>query len=314
MQLNYAVFNRLERMISSNPAHPTVHHLPFFPASFPDETLLSRGSRFHILAASASAETTLKVLFGENVSRDKLCAAAPPNLRALARLIPGQPRLRLGELLEKNTFVAFVTSMVTDLDWAYPGPQFAVANICVACAAEDRAEDGVGISYLRRAHQLPGVKACWLHKVILSNRCPCCAQLFFKDGKLVSAPMIDCDCGWNPSMKTTPGKAPAEDVNFARRARTVFEARTNATPTSSLINFFELHLEHSILGRSSKKALPALDLGREIAALLEKQHSSIAISSALAGYLRSGKGRDRWVANLNPDYLAMIARYRENLD
>lgn len=51
-------------------APPQLRKLHFFPASFPDETLFSRISRYHLLTGDRRHDTTFHALFGRVNSLD----------------------------------------------------------------------------------------------------------------------------------------------------------------------------------------------------------------------------------------------------
>ena len=55
------------------------HQLPFFPASLPDETLVSRVSRFHILSGNSTDQLTFRELFDRDTSAVDLIIPANCN-------------------------------------------------------------------------------------------------------------------------------------------------------------------------------------------------------------------------------------------
>jgi hypothetical protein len=112
--------------------------LHFFPASLPDETLLSRLSRYHLLSAAREDEHTFQLLFSESAGQLNFAAAAPTPLRRLANQLPGQSRKNLGELLAFNTFVPLVAPILASLEWQHPDPEFGEANFCQHCAVLDK--------------------------------------------------------------------------------------------------------------------------------------------------------------------------------
>lgn len=96
---------------ASSPTLPQLRKLHFFPASFPDETLFSRVSRYHLLTGDRRHDTTFHALFGRVNSLD-FTELAPPSLSVLASLLPGDPVVQLGNLLVENTFVPFAKPKV----------------------------------------------------------------------------------------------------------------------------------------------------------------------------------------------------------
>jgi hypothetical protein len=78
-----------------------VHQLPFFPASLPDETLISRVSRFHILHGNVTNQLTFRELFDRDTSTVDLIV--PVNLNVLANRLPGIPIENIKNLIRTNT-------------------------------------------------------------------------------------------------------------------------------------------------------------------------------------------------------------------
>lgn len=65
------------------------------------------------------------------------------------------------------------------------------ARVCPQCLAEDF--EKYGEPYLHRAHHLPFVNVCHLHRCVLISRCPTCEQVFQMDSTFVYA-RIACTC------------------------------------------------------------------------------------------------------------------------
>lgn len=139
-------------MSSTEVASSAIRKLHFFPASFPDETLLSRLSRYHLLSAELEDANTFKLLFGEPATNINFNGAAPYGLKILTRQLAGLPRKHLGAILAENSFIALVLPIIAEPDWNYPDPQFAEANLCHLCAAEDCANPVIGVPYIHDAY------------------------------------------------------------------------------------------------------------------------------------------------------------------
>ena len=287
-----------------------VSRLPFFPESFPGETLYGRVSRYHLLSAEPNHEKTFISLFSVPSNEMNFTDAAPFALSALVRRLPGPPHVRLGQLLELNSFVALVMPVLTAPDWEYPDPKFAESNVCLRCAADESAADQ--LPYLHRSHQLPGVKVCWKHGTRLIDTCPRCEEPFRIAGKFCSVPMLPCQCGWKPLALGTSGHDNIRDQEFAKMAHRVFQRRTYETPASRLIQFFQMHIDHSVFQRKSDGRLPSHNLTIGIAEHLERNHSTLEVASAVSRFIRSGKSPSAWIANLNPHVLEMKARHRRD--
>lgn len=293
--------------------HAVTHklsRLPFFPESFTDETLYGRTSRYHLLSAEPNHEKTSLSLFGVSGGELNFTDSAPFALNALARRLPGGPNLRLGQLLESNSFVALVMPVLTAPDWEYPDPKFAESNVCLRCAAEEKASGR--LAYLHRSHQLPGVKACWKHGTRLIDTCPRCETPFRTPGRFCSVPMVPCECGWTPLALGTSGHACIHDQEFAKMAHRVFQRRAYETSASRLIEFFQMHIDHSVFQRKSGERPASHNLTIGIAEHLEKNHSTFEVASAVSRFIRSRKSPNIWIANLNPHVLEMKARHRQD--
>jgi len=293
---------------------PKLRQLTFFPTSFPDETFYSLISRYFQLSTYREDEVAFESLFGAPVSEMDFTGPAPVHLKYLLRQLPGLPRIRLGKTLESNCFVALVLPVITAQDWDFPDPKFAEANICLDCAAEDVANSSIGMAYVHREHQLPGVTACRRHAIKLIEACPQCHKSFRQPEKFLTSPVVECDCGWHASNQSARTRAPEAEVQFAANAHLVFTQRASRMPTSALITFFEMHVDHSALRgrRIGRFRIPApITVG--IAEKLEQQYSTYEIASAVARYIRS---RDNlaWIANIEPNRLRKLSSRRQNSD
>lgn len=179
--------------------------LSFFPASLPDETLLSRVSRYHIIAGNATFTATLKQLFGNPQS--DFSKIVPHCIDDLAARLPGEPSENARALASTNTllplfspFLGKANSGLFDRSSSMHGavsrlPRHVVgqhgdSNFCIQCALEDEHEHGV--AYWRRAHQAPGVAVCWRHRVRLISSCPTCSLPFQRKLRLLEVPWNVC--------------------------------------------------------------------------------------------------------------------------
>ncbi len=77
----------------------------FFPISMPDETLLSRITRYHFLSGNKTEAETFRDLFG--VAPFQL-SIIPKQLENLASRLPGVKENNLAELLAVNTYVSCI--------------------------------------------------------------------------------------------------------------------------------------------------------------------------------------------------------------
>lgn len=286
--------------------------LHFFPASLPDETLFSRLSRYHLLSAEREDEQTIQLLFGVSSNQVNFAAAAPTPLRRLANQLPGQANKNLGDLLAFNSFVPLVAPLLTSMNWNDTDLEFGEVNICHQCANLDKSR--FGIAYFHRAHQLPGVNACFVHGERLIDICPMCSHPFRQSGKFVSAPMVPCRCGWDLEPATQTVNATETELRFAINTQNVFEKRNSALSTSCLIDFFSMHVDQGAFGMQLGQIRSATHLSIGIADLLERSVSTAEVALAVSRLIRAGRAPDCWIANLNPNVLEIKAIMRKTKD
>jgi hypothetical protein len=287
-----------------------VSRLPFFPESFVNESLYGRVSRYHLLSPEPNHDKTSQSLFGVSAQEMDFTGAAHFAIKTLAKRLPGQPRIRLGQLLDLNSYIALVLPVVAEPDWEYPDPKFAESNVCLNCAAEEFTSKR--LPYLVRSHQLPGVSVCWKHGTKLIDTCPHCDEPFRLPGKFCSVPMVPCQCGWRPHVFDSGNHVDVSAQKFAIMAHRVFQRRAYETPASRLVQFFEMHIDHSVFQRKSGDRPPSYNMTIGIAEHLEKHHSTFEVASAVARFIRSGKSPNPWVANLNTHVLDMKTRHRQD--
>lgn len=271
--------------------------LPFFPASFPDETLFSRVSRYHLLTGERKDDTTFKALFeqpGNNVDFTEL---APPSLTVLASLLPGDPMVQLGKILGENTFVPFAVPVIQSSVEEFIGAECGESNACVLCLAEDW--ELVGVSYLRRSHQLPAVTACWQHGAKLIDACPECDHAFRGTGKFLKAPLTLCGCGWHVTYGRDVIRASAAEHEFAIHAHAVLEERIHQTSLAASVRFFQSQIEHSTYkieptGQVNRRLLAGL-----IAQQMAEGRTTTEIAMAAAAMMASSRKVNWWVTSLS---------------
>jgi TniQ len=220
--------------------------LPFFPASFPDETLLSRVSRYHLLTGERKDDITFHTLFGQLGATVDFTELAPPSLTVLASLLPGDPMVQLGNILQENTLVPFVVPVIASSIEESIGSEFGDSKACIRCLDED--EVLVGVQYLHRSHQLPAVTACWKHGIKLIDACPDCEQPFRRPGKFLSVPITRCGCGWCVSDEKNTIDTSKAEHEFAIHAHRVLESRIGQTSLAVLVRFFQSQIEQSKCG------------------------------------------------------------------
>lgn len=239
--------------------------LPFFPPSLPDESLISRVSRYHLMSSNRTDESTFLELFGRKGFA--LGAVVPPHIDILASRLPGQPQENIDILIRENTlfpvFRPFLGRPVKSLPPTTRGsgdteishmPRHVVgmsgdAKLCLSCASEDEKLHGVG--YWRRSHQIPGVTVCWKHKELLLSSCPNCRFPFQHINKLLSAPWNACRCGERlPSVSESKTVDPL-DVAYANYAHDLFQEHMAPVNPEFLMNAYREKIKQRGFARGS---------------------------------------------------------------
>lgn len=286
-------------MNSQAPASPSqAHKISFFPASFPDETLLSRVSRYHLLTGERKDDNTFSALFGQLGTTVDFTELAPPSLTVLASLLPGDPMVQLGNILQENTLVPFAVPVIAPSVEEFIGSEFGDSKACVRCLDEDEAR--VGVSYLHRSHQLPAVTACWKHGTKLIEACPDCEQPFRRPGKFLRAPITPCGCGWCVAYDNKTIDASRAEHEFAIHAHGVLESRVGQTSLAVSVRFFQSQIE-----QSNHRLAPTGKVNRGLLAdLIEQQmaegRTTTEIAMAAAAVMASARKVNWWIAS--PSY------------
>ncbi|MBX8547384.1 TnsD family transposase [Pseudomonas cichorii] len=215
----------------------------FFPPSMPDETLHSRVSRYHFLSGNRTEKDTFSDLFGTTPFSFYIL---PSQLNTLAERLPGDSECNRQELIEANTlFPAYrpfsgiaADSVITSRHTGVArvprreGAAHEKGKVCLSCIQEDMLN--FGHAYLHRAHQLPGVSACWQHGVALSNACPKCSHPFMRGTKLLANFIDDCMCGWNALAPVNVNEAGEAEKSYASFAYELLQLNLPATSWRTL--------------------------------------------------------------------------------
>lgn len=175
--------------------------LPHFPASFPDEHVSSRITRFHIRSGHCASIQTFKRIFDKPPFA--LYHLVIPHLRLLAEKLPGAVESNLAELEKEGTLLPLYQQFNTrdpnspaqsgnrSMKRVVGDP--AATRICVDCLIGDEREHGH--PYLHRSHQIPGTTVCWRHERPLVDHCPACDRPYSMPKELVLTAWNGCECG-----------------------------------------------------------------------------------------------------------------------
>ncbi|MBU5671751.1 TnsD family transposase [Paenibacillus sp. MSJ-6] len=157
-----------------------------FPSLYPDELLYSGIARYHQMSGNTSQKQTVRDLFGKRL----VCATVdlPSHLGSLTRRLGGAYTVE--ELVQRHTLYPYYTTFVSKdkaeeiyclmaegknrgeahVSLGIPASTIKLpANLryCRGCYRDDVKR--YGEPYWHRLHQLPGVLACPIHKMWLSN-------------------------------------------------------------------------------------------------------------------------------------------------
>ena len=75
--------------------------LVFFPPSLPNESLVSRVSRYHLMSGNRTKQSTFMELFGR--TGFMLSGVVPSYIEVLAARLPGEEDTNLATIIQDNT-------------------------------------------------------------------------------------------------------------------------------------------------------------------------------------------------------------------
>jgi len=227
--------------------------VPFFPAGFPDETIGSRVSRYHIRRGRPTMSATYKQLFGRMPF--SLTVLIQPHLENLAEKLPGSSQDNLMELQNNSTLLPLVQQFfgpktATRHADRVPGTPLVelprrivgdsrLTHMCADCLIED--ERDYGWPYIHRTHQIPGVTACWKHSTRLLDCCPSCGCPFAQPDQLILSAWMGCECGYSIADHAHSGQQPASNVEIelSRFAQALLAAAPRRLSIDQLIYLYK---------------------------------------------------------------------------
>lgn len=200
------------------------YSLPFFPLGEPDERFDSRIGRFHVQLGTRAVDTTYRRLFDRGPFY--LGQWLPSRLDRLAQKLPGDPTTNLEALCQQSTLLplfeqfggerfsihAKENSPGENARWVQGDAN--MTQLCPACLVDD--ENECGWPFIHRAHNIPGVIACWKHGTLLHDRCPVCRCPFQPPASLVLAPWLGCTtCHASIVEAALPMQKQASEIEIA---------------------------------------------------------------------------------------------------
>ena len=170
--------------------------LPFFPAPFLDESIISQVTRYHILRGHRTEMLTYDELF--QAPPFSLTYWVPPYMGRLAKKLPGNTDENHSILIRNSTLLPLFQVFGKGVHAGAVVPrrivgESGVTHLCLSCLVENM--DIYGSPYLHRSHQIPGVTACWKHGTRTIERCPFCKCPFEIPKGLIISPWKNCTCG-----------------------------------------------------------------------------------------------------------------------
>lgn len=182
----------------------TTNHLNLFPFSYPDELHASQVSRLHRDSGNAYTAQTYLDVYGTRPFR--ITQWIPAHIAHFARKFSGDYGSNILQIVRENTLYPLLQTfgganlpqgLASDQIDGYLQqlPKRMVGSnrntrLCVSCLQCDMEEHSS--PYLHRAHQAPGVTACWKHKTSLIDACPRCHLPFEPRNDLILAAWAPC--------------------------------------------------------------------------------------------------------------------------
>lgn len=251
--------------------------LPFFPESFPNETLWSRVSRYHLLTGNSGEDTTFRELFGKRLALEQIVPAAA--IQALASKLSGEVKDTTATLVRENTllpaFAPFLGNDGQPIEQEIPvgshydglgrfpkrvvGEYGGVHKLCLSCLREDIAFHGAG--YWHRCHQVPGVRACWKHGESLVSNCPICRRPVSRLRAFLSLPWKPCPCGWAPAGHSRQAAASEAEKRYAEFSQDLILKNIAPIKASQLRDGFIAKLRKSGFAHGERDIAPPCAAG-----------------------------------------------------
>jgi hypothetical protein len=198
--------------------------------------------------------TTYKQLFGKLPF--SLTGLVQPHLAMLVEKLPGSPQANLLELQRDSTLLPLIQQFfgpktaARHADRAPGTPLIELSRringdsrltyLCPQCLIDDERDHGC--PYIHRAHQVPGVTACWKHATRLLDRCPSCACPFAQPNQLILSAWMGCECGYAIADYAHTGKQQAAnvEVEFSRFAQALLASEPRRLSIDQLINIYKM--------------------------------------------------------------------------
>lgn len=224
--------------------------------------MVSRVSRFHILCGNSTDQLTFRELFDRDTSAVDLIV--PANLDVLANCLPSTPTENIKNLIRNNTLFPLFRPFLGRVDRrADLKPNLELgrtlrqivdsindAKLCVTCLHEDTASGPC--AYWHRAHQIPGVTACWRHGTKLISCCPECSYPFQVKNRLLTVPWLPCKrCSMDLTRWTASLSATEKEQRFARYAYDLLSANIPTIEPYCLVTVYERAILDRITVRKS---------------------------------------------------------------
>jgi hypothetical protein len=214
--------------------------------TLPDEALISVVGRFHILSSNRTTSSTYRELF--NCAPFNLSAWIPPHVELLAQRLGGNLVVQTSEILRANTLLPLLI-IFNGISSQPLALQNAVAStpkrsamepvrLCLRCLRQDM--EILGVRYIHRSHQVPGVERCSKHGTALLYKCPFCECLVGRHNELVLTPWRQCACKKYifDALETPAQSEDSFALSYAKFAEELLLAPTSAVPPHTLVECY----------------------------------------------------------------------------
>lgn len=245
----------------------TTNHLNLFPFSYPDELHASQVSRFHRDSGNAHTAQTYLDVYGTRPFR--ITQWIPTHIAQFARKFSGDYGCSTLQILKENTLYPLLQTfgganlpqgLASDQIDGYLRqlPKRMVgskrnARLCISCVQCDLEE--YGSPYLHRAHQAPGVTACWKHKTLLIDACPRCHFPFEPRRDLILAAWAPCPvCGLrleDANKLPTSAGVLAPEIDLAQFTYRILQGAPKGMNRDVLVQVYRKEIERRGLLRGT---------------------------------------------------------------
>lgn len=243
------------------------NYLNLFPFSYPDELHASQVARLHRDSGNAHTAQTYLDVYGTRPFR--ITQWIPTHIAQFARKFSGDYGSNILQIVRENTLYPLLQTfggaslpqgLASDQIDGYLRqlPKRMVGSnrntrLCVSCLQCDLEEHSS--PYLHRAHQVPGVTACWKHKTSLIDACPRCHFPFEPRNDLILAAWAPCPvCGIrmeDASKLMSSADVSAPEIELAQFTYRILQSAPKSLDGDVLVQVYRKEIERRGLLRGT---------------------------------------------------------------